>query len=150
MTTSPIVAEKLRPLQFVDSILARGGNFLRFFVIFYASSQFFTLFRRFQQLCPPSPQVSIKFQPATWCIFKLLVELAACLACVVQLLLSDCALVCLVEADNAVRGTGDEKDVVTAAAEKFLVVVSCCVVFLLLFVEKKRFTIALMLKIYPY
>lgn len=60
------------------------------------------------------------------------------MACVVQLLLSDCALVCLVEADNAVRGTGDEKDAVTAA-EKFLVVVSCCVVFLLLFVEKKKF-----------
>ena len=60
----------------------------------------------------------------------------------VQLLLSDCALVCLVEADNAVRGTGDEKDVVTAAAaaKKSLLVVSC-VVFLLLFVEKKNYTI---------
>ena len=68
----------------------------------------------------------------------------------VQLLLSDCALVCLVEADNAVRGTGDEKDVVTAAAEKFLVVVSCCVVFLLLFVEKKKFYNCVHVKIHPY
>ena len=29
-----IVAEKLRPLPFLDSILARGGNFLRFFASF--------------------------------------------------------------------------------------------------------------------
>ena len=55
-----IVAEKLRPLQFVDSILARGGNFLhyfaiftlfpnflRFFAIFYAFPQFFNAFSQF-------------------------------------------------------------------------------------------------------
>ena len=67
-----IVAEKLRPLQFVDSRFWRLvaifyafsqfftllRNFLRFFAIFYAFSQFFTLFRRFQQLC--------RFYPKIW------------------------------------------------------------------------------------
>ena len=42
-----IVAEKFRPLQFVDSILARGGNFLRFFAIFYAFSHFLRFFAFF-------------------------------------------------------------------------------------------------------